>query len=119
MSDNKSPEEKARESFASILSYYLNNRDSLERLPSWVTESSQSGSIPIALSPSLMPASDDQVEAEKQKLKERVSDALPKLSEKEKQLMTQAANSSKVKRKENKENKEKQKAAEQASSGGS
>jgi hypothetical protein len=103
MSDSKSPEEKARESFSSILSYYLHNRESLERLPSWVTESSQSGSIPIALSPSLMPASDEQVEVEKQKLKERVSDALSKLTEKEKQLMTQAANSSKIKRKENKQ----------------
>ncbi|EGD89309.2 hypothetical protein H112_02929 [Trichophyton rubrum D6] len=90
MSDNKSSEEKARESFSSILSYYLHNRESLERIPSWVTESSESGSIPIALSPSLMPTSDEQVEAEKQKLKERVSDALPKLSERERQLMTQA-----------------------------
>lgn len=103
MSDSKSPEEQARESFSSILSYYLHNRESLERLPSWVTESSQSGSIPIALSPSLMPASDEQVEAEKEKLKERVSDTLAELTEKEKQLMTAAANSSRIKRKENKQ----------------
>ena len=102
MSSSKSPEEKARESFSSILSYYLHNRESLERLPSWVTESSKSGSIPIALSPSLMPKSDEQVEAEKQKLKQTVSDSLPKLADKEKELMIQAANSSKIKRKENK-----------------
>ncbi|KKZ63521.1 hypothetical protein EMCG_02181 [[Emmonsia] crescens] len=72
-SDRKSPEDKACESFSSILSYYLTTRESLDRLLSWVTESSQSGSIHV--SPSLMPTSDEQVEAEKEMLKKLASDA--------------------------------------------
>ncbi|WEW60186.1 hypothetical protein PRK78_005671 [Emydomyces testavorans] len=106
MSDNKQATEKARESFSSILSYYLANRESLQSIPSWLDEASDTGSILIALSPSLVPVtSDDRVEEIKEDLKEQlaVQEALQNLSEKEKALMIQAANTSRIKRKENKQ----------------
>ncbi|KAJ9644801.1 hypothetical protein H2204_001263 [Knufia peltigerae] len=97
MSD-KGKDEKARESFASILSYYQHNRKSLENVPTWV-DRPESGTIMIGLAKDTVPSA-DQTEKNKRKLKELLAaqEAIDKLSPLERQIMSQAANSSKARR---------------------
>lgn len=96
---DKGTEQKARESFASILSYYLHSRESLENIPPWV-DRPESGTITIGLAAGTVPSSEETEEL-KQELKELVTtqEAISKLSSAERQIMTQAANSSKARRK--------------------
>ncbi|KAK2811325.1 hypothetical protein FQN50_002201 [Emmonsiellopsis sp. PD_5] len=106
MSDTKSTAEEARDSLSSILSFYLSNRESIQNVPSWVVEAAETGSIKIALSPSLVPIlSDDQVEVKKDDLRAqlRLNETMDNLTEEEKRLMIEAANTSRIKRKENKQ----------------
>ncbi|KAK6371704.1 hypothetical protein LTS17_008527 [Exophiala oligosperma] len=97
MSDN-GKDGKARESFASILSYYQHNRKSLENVPTW-GDRPDSGTIMIALAKDTVPSA-DQTEKNKRKLKELLAaqEAIDKLSPLERQIMSQAANSSKARR---------------------
>ena len=98
MSD-KGKDQKARESFSSILSYYLHNRESLENFPTWV-DRPDSGTITIGVATGTVPSA-DQTEQYKQELKELLAtqEAINKLSPAEKQIMNQAANTSKARRK--------------------
>ena len=80
MSD-KGKDQNARESFASILSYYLHNRESLENVPVWV-DRQETGTITIGLKELLA-----------------TQEAINKFSTSERQIMTQAANTSKARRK--------------------
>ncbi|EXJ86739.1 hypothetical protein A1O3_03693 [Capronia epimyces CBS 606.96] len=95
----KGKDQKARESFASILSYYQHNRKSLENVPTWV-DRPESGTIMIGLAKGTVP-SGDQTEQYKQELKELLAaqEAIDKLSPLERQIMSQAANTSKARRK--------------------
>ncbi|PGH16915.1 hypothetical protein AJ80_05059 [Polytolypa hystricis UAMH7299] len=104
MSDNAS-DQKARESFASILSYYFHNRESLERVPDWV-DRPESGSIIIGLLRDSAPT-DEQVEKAKEELRTLMAleEIKEKLSEAEKDVLAAAANSSRAKRLQNKKNK--------------
>jgi hypothetical protein len=92
-------DQKARESFASILSYYLHNRESLENVPNWVNRP-ESGNITIGLRKDTVPTA-EQTEQFKRELKELLAtqEALNKLSLSERQIMYQAANTSKARRK--------------------
>ncbi len=97
---NKDGDQKARESFASIFSYYQHNRESLENVPNWVNRP-ESGNITVTIHASTVP-SNEQTEAYKKELKEllQMKETLDKLTEEEKQVMIQAANSSKARRKD-------------------
>jgi hypothetical protein len=96
----KSDDQKARESFASILSYYQQNQQSIENLPDWV-QRPESSSISMGLAVGTVP-SNEQTEELKADLKDLLStqEAINKLSSSEKQLMIAAANSSKARRKD-------------------
>ena len=96
---NKSDDQKARESFSSILSYYLHNRESLENVPDWL-ESVDSSAISMALDAKTVP-SNEQTEELKGELRKIIAhrEALDKLSEAEKNVMILAANTSKARRK--------------------
>lgn len=59
--DNGSGEQEARDSFASILSYYVKNRSSIENMPGWVDRaasggSGRSGVIEIGLAAGTVPS---------------------------------------------------------------
>ncbi|KAL9105355.1 MAG: hypothetical protein Q9227_009443 [Pyrenula ochraceoflavens] len=97
---NQGNDQKARESFASILSYYRHNRESLENVPGWV-DRPESGSIIVGLNTGTVP-SDEQTEEYKQYLRSLLAtqEAINKLSDQEKQFLNAAANSSKARRKE-------------------
>jgi Ribonuclease G/E len=98
--NGKSDDQKARESFASILSYYQQNQQSIENLPDWV-QRPESSSISMGLAVGTVP-SNEQTEELKADLKDLLStqEAINKLSSSEKQLMIAAANSSKARRKD-------------------
>lgn len=96
-------DQQARESYASILSYYLHNRESLERVPGWV-DSPQSGSIVIGIIRDSAPT-DEQVEQAKEQLQElmAIEEIKKALSDTEKTLLTAAANTSRAKRSQNRQ----------------
>lgn len=96
---------QARESFASILSYYLHNRESLERVPNWV-DSRESGSIVIGLLRDSA-LTDEQVEKAKEELQAlmTIEETKDTMTESEKALLTAAASSSRAKRLQNKKDK--------------
>ncbi|PWY94343.1 hypothetical protein BO94DRAFT_458444 [Aspergillus sclerotioniger CBS 115572] len=97
-------DQKARESFASILSYYRHNRESLERVPNWVDDP-DSQSIVIGF---LRDApTDEQVEQAKEELKAlmAIEEIKETLSKTEKDLLTAASLSSRAKRLQNKKDK--------------
>lgn len=98
-------DQQARESFASILSYYRHNRESLERVPNWV-DNPQSGNIVIGLLRDSAPT-DEQVEKAKEELKTlmAIEETKETLSETENALLTAAASSSRAKRLQNKKDK--------------
>jgi hypothetical protein len=100
MSGQGNGDQQARESFASILSYYVKNRASLENVPDWVNKA-ESGEIQVGFAAGTVP-SDEQSEELKNKLKEALAtqEAITKLSTAEMNLMNQAANSSRAKRRE-------------------
>ncbi|MCJ1255593.1 hypothetical protein MMC24_003410 [Lignoscripta atroalba] len=91
--------QKARDSFASILSYYEKNYASLESVPDWAKRAS-SGEIQIGVAKEAVPSS-EQSEELKKDLEEalRTQDALNNLSTEEKELMEQVAKESIKKRK--------------------
>lgn len=99
MSGQANGDQQARDSFASILSYYVNNRASLENIPDWVNKA-ESGEIQIGVIAGMVP-SDEQSEELKTKLKEALAtqEAIIKLSTQEKDIMNQAAKSSRARRK--------------------
>ncbi|KAB8067080.1 hypothetical protein BDV29DRAFT_196710 [Aspergillus leporis] len=96
---------QARESFASIFSYYLHNRESLERVPDRV-DRPESGSIVISLLRDSAPT-DEQVEKAKEELRALMAEeeTKNKISELKKVLLTAAASSSRAKRLQNKKDK--------------
>ncbi|KAI2836282.1 hypothetical protein CBS12448_11087 [Aspergillus niger] len=97
-------DQKARESFASILSYYRHNRESLERVPNWVDDP-DSQSIVIGFLRDT--PTDEQVEQAKEELKAlmAIEEIKETLSETEKDLLTAASLSSRAKRLQNKKDK--------------
>ncbi|KAK2751966.1 hypothetical protein FQN55_008708 [Onygenales sp. PD_40] len=103
MSD-KSSDQKARESFASILSYYLHHRESLETVPDWV-DRPESASIIIGLLRDSAPT-DEQVETAKEELQilMALEEIKGKMSETEMDVLMAAAGSSRAKRTDNKRN---------------
>lgn len=98
MSDENN-DQKARESFASILSYYQHNRESLENVPNWV-DLPESGNMIVGLSTGTVPSA-EQTEHYKEELKALLAmqETSNKLSDVEKQMMDAAANSNKARRK--------------------
>ncbi|GIK06278.1 hypothetical protein Aspvir_001925 [Aspergillus viridinutans] len=98
-------DQQARESFASILSYYRHNRESLGNVPDWV-DKPQSGNIVIGLLRDSAPT-DEQVEKAKEELRAfmAIEETQAALSETEKAILTAAANSSRAKRLQNKKDK--------------
>ena len=96
---NKSASQKARDSLASILSYYRHNRESLENVPDWV-DRAESEEVLIGFKMDTVP-SDEQNEEYKAELK-----ALLATEELKKEVpaailksMTDAAEASKARRK--------------------
>ena len=91
--------EQARDSFGSILSYYRHNHESMESVPRWV-DSADSSSVIISLSSTVAPSA-EQTESYKEHLREllAVEKDFDDLPGQERDLMIQAANSSKVKEK--------------------
>ncbi|KAH8803019.1 hypothetical protein F5884DRAFT_861358 [Xylogone sp. PMI_703] len=85
---------QARESFASILGYYKRNRSSLENVLSGINEL-ENKEIVASLSSSAVP-SDEQTEQYKEELKEllTIQETINKLTDNEKNVMSQAVNSS-------------------------
>lgn len=73
----KSDDQKARESFASILSYHQRNRQSIENLPGWV-DRPESSTISIGLAVGTVP-SNEQTEELKAELKDTGSVEQPLL----------------------------------------
>ncbi|KAL1845434.1 hypothetical protein Plec18170_009772 [Paecilomyces lecythidis] len=98
-------DQQARESFASILSYYYNNRNSLQNVPDWVNNP-ESQSVVIGILRDSSPT-DEQVEKAKEELRALMAmeETKDKLSEAEKNIMTSAANSSRAKQLQNKKDK--------------
>jgi hypothetical protein len=98
-SGNRDGAQKARESFASILSYYEKNQEALEDVPEFVKRAS-SGEIQIGVSKGTVPSA-EQSEQLKQALDEalKTRDAIENLSAAEKELMLQATKESIKKRK--------------------
>ncbi|KAJ5736063.1 uncharacterized protein N7483_001188 [Penicillium malachiteum] len=98
-------DKKARESFASILSYYKQNRESLDKIPNWV-DNPKSQEIIIGLIRNSAPT-DDQVEKTKEDLKAAMAmeETKEKLSEADQALLMAAAQSSRAKRLKNKKEK--------------
>ncbi|KAL9126295.1 MAG: hypothetical protein Q9217_004644, partial [Psora testacea] len=94
--------QKARESFASILSYYEKNFSSLESVPDWAKRVS-SGEIQISVAKGAVPSA-EQSEELKKELEEalKTQDAINNLSTIEKELMAQAAKESIKKRRKGK-----------------
>ena len=93
---------QARQSFGSILNYYLYNRETIENVPDWV-DSPESGVIIIGLSPTAAPSA-EKTESYKEHLRGLLAAEknFKDLPDEERDLMIQAANSSKVRRKEQK-----------------
>lgn len=73
MSGQENSDQQAWDSFASILSYYVKNRASLEKVPDWVKKA-ESGEIQIGVAAGTVP-SDEQSEELKKKLKEALQHA--------------------------------------------
>ncbi|KAJ5799755.1 uncharacterized protein N7518_001823 [Penicillium psychrosexuale] len=98
-------DQQARESFASILSYYRHNRESLANVPDWV-DNPRSGDIVIGFIRNSAPT-DEQVERAKEELKSfiAIEGIKETLSEADKALLAAAACSSRAKRLQNKKNK--------------
>ena len=99
MSGKGNSDQEARDSFASILSYYTKNRASLENVPDWV-DKVESGEIQIGVAAGTVP-SDEQSEEHKAILKEALAtqEAITNLTAREKDVMRQAAESSIARRK--------------------
>jgi hypothetical protein len=94
MSDKADKKKKARDTLSSIFSYYNANKETLDRVPSFVSNSS--GDIPIAVQ---IPSA-EQTEELKKTLKGllEVKEVIDGLSDRDKQLMTEAANASTIRR---------------------
>ena len=89
---------KARDTLSSIFSYYETNKESIENVPSFISDSSRD--IPIAVQ---IPSA-EQTEDLKKTLKGllEVKDVIDGLSDRDRQLMTEAANASTIRRRGNK-----------------
>ncbi|KAK2808388.1 hypothetical protein FQN50_004773 [Emmonsiellopsis sp. PD_5] len=100
MSANADKAREARDTLSSIYSFYAANQDSVENIPSFI--SSASGDIPIAVQ---VPSA-EQTEGLKKHLKSLIEarEVIDSISEKDRQLMIEAAGASTIKRKENKQN---------------
>jgi hypothetical protein len=99
MSDKVDKKKKARDTLSSIFSYYKKNEETIENIPSsFISDSSRD--IPIAVQ---IPSA-EQTEELKKTLKELlgVKDVIDGLSARDKQLMTEAANASTIRRRGNK-----------------
>lgn len=85
---------KARDTLTSIYSFYATNRDTIESVPSFVSKSS--GHIPIAIQ---VPSA-EQTEGLKKTLRELLDakEGIDGISDRDRQLMVEAANSSTIKR---------------------
>ena len=99
MSGKGNGEQEARDSFASLLSYYTKNRASLENVPDWVNKV-ESGEIQIGVAVGTVP-SDEQSEEVKARLQEALTtqEAITNLTPSEKDVMRQAAETSRARRK--------------------
>lgn len=91
---------KARDTLGSIYSFYATNRESLQRVPSFVSDSSRD--IPILFETNTVPTA-EQTEQFKKDLAELVEtkEAIDQIPERERQMMMEAANASTIKRTEN------------------
>ncbi|KAK2737075.1 hypothetical protein FQN55_001287 [Onygenales sp. PD_40] len=101
---NSDKAKKARDTLSSIYSFYAANRDSLDRVPSFLSKSS--GDIPIIVQVDKVPSS-EQAEALKNQLRELTGtkELIDSIPSEEWQMMVQVANASTIKRKENQLNK--------------
>lgn len=98
MSDKVDKKKKARDTLSSIFSYYKKNEETIENIPSsFISDSSRD--IPIAIQ---IPSA-EQTEELKKTLKELlgVKDVIDGLSARDKQIMTEVANASTIKRRKN------------------
>lgn len=98
MSDKVDKKKKARDTLSSIFSYYEANKETIENSPSFISDGSRD--IPIAVQ---IPSA-EQTEELKKTLKEllEVKDVIDGLSDRDRQLMTEAANASTIRRRANK-----------------
>ncbi|EGE85352.1 hypothetical protein BDBG_09501 [Blastomyces gilchristii SLH14081] len=91
---------KARDTLGSIYSFYAANRDSLERVPSFMSDSSRD--LPIIFQTDPVPTAE-----ETEQLKKNLSDLIKtqeifnQIPDQQRQLMVEAANASTIKRAEN------------------
>ncbi|EDN06611.1 hypothetical protein I7I51_09018 [Histoplasma capsulatum] len=91
---------KARDTLGSIYSFYAANHDSLERVPSFMSDSSRD--LPIIFQTDTVPTAE-----ETEQLKKNLSDLIKtqeiidQIPDQERQLMIEAANASTIKRAEN------------------
>ncbi|KAG9258666.1 uncharacterized protein F5Z01DRAFT_643862 [Emericellopsis atlantica] len=92
---------KARDTLSSIYSFYEANKDTLERAPSFLSDTSRD--IQIGLRSSVVPSA-EQTEELKKDLRELVKtkEALGNIPAAELQLMMEAANASTIRRKQKK-----------------
>ncbi|KEY72773.1 hypothetical protein S7711_10586 [Stachybotrys chartarum IBT 7711] len=92
---------RARDTLSSIYSFYANNKDDLERVPSFISDASRE--VPFVLRTSNPPTA-EQVKSLKGDLRDIVAtkEAIDNIPAKERELMIQAANASTVRRKGNK-----------------
>ena len=98
MSDKVDKKKKARDTLSLIFSYYKKNEETIENIPSsFISDSSRD--IPIAVQ---IPSA-EQTEELKKTLKELlgVKDVIDGLSARDKQIMTEVANASTIKRRKN------------------
>ncbi|KAJ5291430.1 hypothetical protein N7478_000681 [Penicillium angulare] len=97
---DKDKAKKARDTLSSIYAFYSHNRNSLERVPSFMSQSS--GDIPIAV----QVPSEEQTEQLKKELREmmQAKEAIDGLSDRDRQIMLQVANASTIKRRKKKGN---------------
>lgn len=96
--NNSSKAKRARDTLSSIYSFYAANRESLERVPSFLSQSSRD--VPLFLAPDNVQHTEDEIEDLKKELQEyvQIKEIMEGMSAAEQQLMFQAAYASTIKR---------------------
>ncbi|KAM4058840.1 hypothetical protein HRG_008275 [Hirsutella rhossiliensis] len=98
MSDSERKVKRARDTLSSIYSFYVKNRESIENVPSFISNSSRE--VQIKITASTVPSA-EQTEELKAELRElaRTQEVINSIPESERRAMIEAATASTIRRK--------------------